>query len=273
MIVKDIAIKDIELGENIRQKYKNEELNSLMQTIKDNGLLQPIGVIMKNEHSYKILWGNRRLSACKKLGWKSIPAAIYSNDDEMTEQEFIIINGIENLQQSPNTLFEIGRIVKILSKTMSNSEIAVRLGIPQARVKNALTEISRIPAKWQKKIKLMDNRVEPKKGQIPITLAAKVSGMKGLRHETKDKLFEYMSKNDVTLPRLELVSTLVQQGTDIKKAISQTDKYTDMSVTVHCNKVELDNMLTKDYKSKIDLVVDALNKLNPKLNAIKSIRG
>lgn len=270
MNVKDIKIDMIEHKENIRQKYHENELVTLMQTIKDNGLLQPIGVKETNDDKYVILWGNRRLAACKKLGWKTIPAAIYSPKDEaMTEEEFIVINGIENLQQSPNTLFELGRICKILRKTMSTTEIAARLGIPHARVRNALSELSTIPAKWQKRIKIFEDRSAPKKGDITVTAAMSVSQLRNVDKKTKDKLFEHLHKNETSTAQLNFVASMIQkEKMPVKDAIAKMEKYTTLPVDVFVDKVELETELSK-YESKLDFVVDVFNKYNPKLKAIK----
>lgn len=269
MIVKDIEIKEIAFGQNIRQIVKDEQLENLMQTIKDNGLLQAIGLKQISDKEYKILWGNRRLSACKKLGWKTIPAVIYSSKDEnMTEEEFIVVNGIENLQQSPNTLFEIGRICKILRKTMSIPEIAVRLGIPKTRVEYSLNEIQRIPQKWQKKIRLLDNKME-KKGDIPVTHAVKVVQLRNMNNKTKDKIFEYLSKNDVTVGKIELVSSLVQSGKSVSDAVKMADKYEVTTVEVIFDKKIYENAV-KNFKSKSEFIVHSLNKIYPNI-AVKSV--
>jgi ParB/RepB/Spo0J family partition protein len=271
MIIKDIDIKSISLGENIRQINKDTELNYLMQTIKDNGLLQPIGVKELFEGKYKILWGNRRLSACKKLGWRTIPATIFStHDSEMTEEEYTIVNAIENLQQSPNTLFEIGRICTILRKTMSVTEIAVRLGISKSKVENALSEIQRIPARWQKKIKMMESGQEQKQGFIPITTAIKIVQMRNLTKNNKDKLFEHVSKNDISNADMELVASLVQKGMEVNAAIKESNKYEYASINVYCNKEKLEKAL-KEYPSRVDLFIACLNMAYPNL-ATKSIK-
>lgn len=270
MLLKEISIKDIILGDNIRQITRETQLNYLMQTIKDNGLLQPIGVKEISDNSYKILWGNRRLAACTKLGWKTIPAVLFiAKDEEMTEEEFTVINAIENLQQSPNTLFEIGRICKILKKTMSASEISVRLGISKSRIENALEEIQRVPVKWQKKIKIMETGQQEKLGYIPITSAIRIVQMRGLSKEHKDKIFEYLSKNDVSVGQLALISSIVASGKEVKEAIKEADKYTYVSVGVYCDKKILEEELKK-YPSRVDMVVTGLNKLAPGI-AIKKL--
>lgn len=270
MIIKDIPITNIVSGENIRQIPKESQLSSLMQTIKDNGLLQPIGVKEQEDGSYKILWGNRRLAACTKLGWKTIPAVIFvSKDETLSEEEFTIINGIENLQQSPNTLNEIGRICKFLRRTMSISEIAVKLGIPQKRVKNALEEIARIPVKWQRKIRAMETGNQSKEGFIAMTSALKVARLRGLSKDARDKLYEHLSKNDESVGKLELISSLVQSGRTVSDAIKEANNWEFASVNIYFNKEKLEKLL-ENYPSRIDMFVDVLNRVVPNL-AVKKL--
>lgn len=270
MIIKDIRIKDIKRGENIRQIVHDEDLSSLMQTIKDNGLLQPIGVKENKKDEYNIIWGNRRLNACIKLGWKSIPAVIFSGrEEEMGEEQFFVINAIENLQQKPNSLFELGRICKILRKTMSVKEIAVRLAIPKSRVENALVEISRIPPKWQKKIKIMDGTA--KKGDIPMITASKVARLRGLSNEDKEKLFQHISKNDATGANVELIGSMVKSGKPLSKAIKHVDKYRAIDIKVFVDRKKFDKAIERYDDSIVDFLISTINKRYPGL-AFKNIR-
>lgn len=269
MIVKDIFIKDIKKGENIRQIIHDESISSLMQTIKDNGLLQPIGV-KEEDKEYKIIWGNRRLEACTKLGWKTIPAVIFSDkEEEMSEEQFFIINAVENLQQKPNSLFELGRICKILKKTMSPKEIAVRLAIPKSRVENALIEIQRIPVKWQRRIKLMDGTA--KKGDIPMITATKVARLRGLTAKDKEDLFQHISKNEESTANVDLIGSMIKSGKPLKSAIKSTNKYKAIDVKLFVNRKKFEKALKEYDNSMIDFIVDTFNQRIPGL-AIKNIR-
>lgn len=273
MLVKDIAINNIAIGDsNIRQVDKPEELNYLMQTIRDNGLLQPIGVKEIDENKYKILWGNRRFKACQKLGWKTITAVIFAGkDDDMTEEEFITVNAIENLQQSPNTLYEIGRICKSLkNKGMSNGEIAVRLGINKNRVENALIEIQRIPAKWQKKVKIIEGG-KARRGDIPMSHAVTIARMK-VKPNIKDKIYQIASKDETSMPKITMIGSFLNMGKNIKEAIKESNKYETYRVDIYFEKKILEKALKTSKKNKIDLVIDAINSKYPNL-AMKNIKA
>lgn len=60
-----------ELRPPLNQIRGVDNLNGLMRSILEKGLLQPIIVRMINDKNYyEIVAGYRRYSACKKLGWK-----------------------------------------------------------------------------------------------------------------------------------------------------------------------------------------------------------
>ena len=63
---------------------KNEELSKLEESIKDNGVLEPI-IVRKKDDRYEIVSGHRRKLASTLVGLKSIPCIVRNmNDDEAT---------------------------------------------------------------------------------------------------------------------------------------------------------------------------------------------
>jgi hypothetical protein len=75
-------IEDIKIGSRFRKDLGN--IDSLTKTIQDVGLLQPIGITDDN----KLVYGARRLEACKRLGWSEIPVNIIPLKD-IIKGEFI----------------------------------------------------------------------------------------------------------------------------------------------------------------------------------------
>ncbi len=270
MIIKEISIKELVSRENIRQITKEEDIPQLMQSIKSNGLLQPIGV-KEEKDNYRVLWGNRRIKACDKLGWKEIPAVIFlTKGEEMSEEDFYIINAIENLHQKPNTLFELGRICEILKKTMSPSEIAVRLSIPKSRVIMALGEMTRIPKKWHKKIRVM-NDSSNKQGKIPLSTASIVGRLRGLSDKQKDKLLEHISKNEEGTLKVGLIGSLMKSGKTLKKSLKIADDWKFVDTKLFINKKKYEEVV-KEYDGNFtEFLIDTLNRREKNL-AIKSIK-
>lgn len=65
--VPGIRIDDVIVGDRARRDYG--DLSDLIASIREVGLLQPIGLTPGNH----LLFGGRRLEACRALGWESIP--------------------------------------------------------------------------------------------------------------------------------------------------------------------------------------------------------
>ena len=63
----------------------NDELKSLENSIKDNGLMEAVIIRPKANGRYEMISGHRRLMACKKLGLETIPSRVRNlTDDEAT---------------------------------------------------------------------------------------------------------------------------------------------------------------------------------------------
>ena len=74
-----IAISDVTIGKRFRKDMG--DLDQLSADIDDQGLIVPIGVTP----DYELVYGERRLRACKKLGWAKIEAyVIKSATDDLT---------------------------------------------------------------------------------------------------------------------------------------------------------------------------------------------
>lgn len=117
-----------ELRPPLNQIREIDNLNGLMRSILENGLLQPIIVRMiNNRNHYEIVAGYRRYSACKKLGWKKIPCQIV----DLTDIEAFEISIVENVQRKTlNPLDEAKAFKKYVYDNGwgSASELATKLG-------------------------------------------------------------------------------------------------------------------------------------------------
>ena len=78
-----------------RKYFDKDALEELSESIKENGLLQPILVREYGEGRYQIIAGERRYRACKLAGLTDIPAIILDRDDKAAAQ----IALIENIQR------------------------------------------------------------------------------------------------------------------------------------------------------------------------------
>ena len=125
-----------------RKSFDETQLSELSDSIKQNGVLQPI-LVRKKGNKYEIVAGERRYQASKLAGLKEIPAIIRDIDDAEVFQLALI----ENLQRSDLTPIEEARgyrqlldtkgltqegLAKILSKSRSAIANTLRLmDLPQ----------------------------------------------------------------------------------------------------------------------------------------------
>lgn len=92
--LEDLSVTDIKTSTNILRS-STANLGELVESINKIGLLQPIVVRTNGSDNFEVVAGNRRLKACKSLGWKKIACHVVELD-ERTAFEFSII---ENLQR------------------------------------------------------------------------------------------------------------------------------------------------------------------------------
>lgn len=125
-----------------RKRFDYEELENLAQSIRENGLLQPIIVRKREDKKYELVSGERRLRAARLVGIVKIPSIVIN----IADKDSAIFSIIENLQrQSLNFFEEAEAIEKLVGEyAMSREEVAQKLGLAPSTVSNKL-RILRLP--------------------------------------------------------------------------------------------------------------------------------
>lgn len=118
-----------------RADFNENELKSLADSIRENGILQPINV----RHcgvNYEIVSGERRFRAAKMCGLEEVPCIVIEADDEKSA----VLALIENIQRRDLSYFEeamaIERLISFYGLTQE--EAASRLGKAQSTIANKL---------------------------------------------------------------------------------------------------------------------------------------
>ena len=116
--------------------FSKEDLKDLAESIKYNGMLQPITVRLNNERNYELVSGERRLKAAKIAGNEEVPCIIL----ETNEEQSAIFALIENLQRKNLNFFEEALAIEKLIKKwkLTQDEVALKLGKAQSTVANKL---------------------------------------------------------------------------------------------------------------------------------------
>lgn len=119
-----------------RRHFDEGELKTLSQSIRENGILQPINVRSIAPNRYEIVAGERRLRAAKQAGLDRVPCIIIRAD----EKKSAVYALLENLQRSDLDFFEEANAINHLIKEfhMSQDEVGRRLGRSQSALSNKL---------------------------------------------------------------------------------------------------------------------------------------
>ncbi|WP_353720624.1 ParB/RepB/Spo0J family partition protein [Dyadobacter sp. 676] len=117
-----------------RTKFDQESLEELADSIRVQGIIQPITVRQLSEDSYQLISGERRLQASRQLGLTTIPAYIRTaNDQQMLEMALI-----ENIQRENLNAIEIALSYQrlILECSLKQEELGARVGKNRTTVNN-----------------------------------------------------------------------------------------------------------------------------------------
>lgn len=116
-----------------RTAFDEQELAGLAQSIRENGLLQPI-TVRKTDQGYELVAGERRLRACKLAKMQTIPAILCDYGDEQTAAMGLL----ENLQRENLNPFEQAQGLRdvMVLWDCTQAEAAKRLGMAQPTFAN-----------------------------------------------------------------------------------------------------------------------------------------
>lgn len=132
-----LKIRDIEPNPNQpRRVFDKEKLESLSESIKEHGLIQPILVEKQENGMFMIIAGERRWRASKLAGLKEVPCI----EGEYSEQQVMELALIENLQREDlNPIEEAEGYQKLMTAfNLKQEEVAERVGKSRSAVANSL---------------------------------------------------------------------------------------------------------------------------------------
>ncbi len=136
--------------EQPRKEFNSEKISELADSIKENGVLQPIIVIKKeNPNYYMIIAGERRWRASREAGLKTIPAIIRKMEDHLVLQHSII----ENIQREDlNPVDEAMAYQQLMDQyNFTQEELAQKLGKSRSAIANML-RLNRLPQEVLKEL-------------------------------------------------------------------------------------------------------------------------
>lgn len=120
-----------------RSIFDPEELQGLVESIRQHGVLQPL-ILTQDENSgeYTLIAGQRRLLAASQAGLRTVPALVR----QASEQQRLELALIENVQRADLSPLETAEAYRQLSDefSLSHEEIAAQVGKSRAAITNTL---------------------------------------------------------------------------------------------------------------------------------------
>ena len=129
-----IRISDIQKNPyQPRKEFSKEKIQELAQSIKENGLIQPIIVRQSPVIGYEILAGERRYRASIEAGLSEVPVII----KKLSDQEMMVHSIIENLQREDlNPIEEAKAYQSLIDKGYTHADIAEKMGKSRPYITN-----------------------------------------------------------------------------------------------------------------------------------------
>lgn len=191
-----ISITDIQKNPyQPRKEFDGEKLDELAQSIKENGVIQPIIVRQSPVIGYEILAGERRYRASLLAGLRSIPAVV----KQLSDQEMMIQSIIENLQrENLNPIEEARAYESLVEKGFTHAEIADKMGKSRPYISNSIRLLS-LP---EQIISEVEN------GKLS---QAHARSLVGLNKEQQDYFFQRIIEEDISVRKLEALLTEKKQ--------------------------------------------------------------
>ena len=191
-----ISITDIQKNPyQPRKEFDIEKLHELAQSIKENGVIQPIIVRQSPVIGYEILAGERRYRASLLAGLRSIPAVV----KQLSDQEMMIQSIIENLQrENLNPIEEARAYESLVEKGFTHAEIADKMGKSRPYISNSIRLLS-LPEQILSEVE---------SGKLS---QAHARSLVGLNKEQQDYFFQRIIEEDISVRKLEALLTEKKQ--------------------------------------------------------------
>ncbi|ASS38484.1 chromosome partitioning protein ParB [Mogibacterium pumilum] len=226
-----IDINDIKPNKDQPRKTFNEEkLKDLANSIKENGVIQPL-IIRKSMNGYELVAGERRWRAARIAELKKVPCIIRNFD----EKQNMIVAIIENMQRENLDPIEeaIGLHEMIKRFEFTQEQVSNALGKSRAYIANSL-RLLKLPEKIQNMI--VEGKISAAHGRTIITI----------KDEKK---------------QLEVCDKIIRNGLSVRAAERLTDKIKDdarperkkRKPTVNAEIVAVENELRKIFGTKVNI--------------------
>lgn len=235
-----------------RKQFKSEDMLSLADSIKENGILQPLLCRQINQSDYyELVAGERRLRAAILANLQTVPCVIV----ECEYEDSAVFSIIENIQRSDLDFFEEALAISHLINTfgMTQQQIGKRLGKSQSALSNKL-RLLRLPAdvryfiereqlteRHARALLKIDNekdmwaalRVLTQKHLNVEQAEAYIDALTGKEIKTRKNVIKIFKDIRIFVNTVnKAIETMKQSGIDAESDKTETDEYIEFRVRI-----------------------------------------
>ena len=229
-----------------RTVFDEKALNELAESIKENGVIEPI-IVKKSIKGYDVIAGERRLKASKIAGKTTIPAIIRQLSDEKMAE----IALLENLQRENLTALEEARAYKSLIEKLdlTQEQLAKKVSKSRSHITNMLG-LLRLPKEVQ-------NMIQQKK----LTMGHARALSKLEDEEEIIKMASEIANEKLSVRTIEEKSSEKKKKTEHRKKYNEYEYVQDMlrekldtKVKIKDNKIEITFVSTADLNRILEIM-------------------
>ncbi|WP_281829354.1 MULTISPECIES: ParB/RepB/Spo0J family partition protein [Lactobacillus] len=254
--VQDLSLDEIRPNPyQPRKNFDDKSLKELADSIKENGVFQPI-IVRKSINGYEIIAGERRCRASKLAKKKTVPAIIRNFD----ESQMMEVAVLENLQRKDLTPLEEAQAYEMLQKNLglTQEEVSKRMGKSRPYIANYLRLLT-LPSKTKRLLQ---------HGELSMGQARTLLGLKD-----KDKIDEVAKrvvKQGMPVRKVEALVAQINSKKPRKKTVRKS-AFIRASESQLANKFGSNVNISESQKGKGHLSIDFAS--TDELNRILDILG
>ena len=214
-----------------RQNFNPKEMQELTDSIKANGILQPLTVRDLNDGKFELIAGERRLRSAREAGLETVPVYILSIEADVEMMEYALIENIQRVDLNPIEEAE-GYAILCGKYNLAQEEIAKRVGKSRPAIANSL-RLLKLPPEIKSALK---------SGDISAGHARAILGVrKSLQMMT---LYQKVIRSGLNVRQTEeLVKNIAESSKELQKIQKSAPRNSEI--------VQIENNLISKFGTKV----------------------
>lgn len=208
--VAEIPVDSIEANPfQPRASFEGESLEELTQSVREQGIIQPLTVRKMGYNTYQLIAGERRLRAAKNAGLENVPAFIRIADD----QQMLEMALVENIQRQDLNAIEVAISYQRLMEecALTQEQLSKKVGKNRSTITNYLRLLKLTP----------DVQISLRDGKLTMGHARAIINLE--KEEQQQQVLQKILDEGLSVRNVEiLVQNIIQEKKPLRKKRAKT---------------------------------------------------